>query len=813
MRSGPARSALATQVDILQRVGPITPRVGPELSARCSHCSARARRPKEIDIGLPAEKAETRTPDESVAAVQNEVRREQAYITRLYDRLDHLRAQARTDLAGVRHQTVSGLTHQGRSERDSRASLLENRVAQLEGVEEGLCFGRIDRTDGVELYVGRIGMSSREYDRLLVDWRAPAARPFYAATPKSPEGVVRRRHIRTRMRRVLGIEDDVLDLDEMADGDHRHLAGEGALLAALGAGRTGHMRDIVATIQAEQDAVIRSDLGGVLVVDGGPGTGKTAVALHRAAYLLYEHRERLASRGVLVVGPGEVFLRYIERVLPSLGETGVVLSTVGRLVPGVRAEAVEPDEVAAVKGDLRMAEVLAEAVRQRQQVPRQPVEIPYGRVVLTVDREAVSSWRGRARRTRRPHNRSRAAFLREMLDALATQAATAMGRGILDAEGRADLVSELREHEPVLALLDEWWPVLRAQAVLTDLLADRVALRRASHRLTEAERHLLERSSGRDWTEADVPLLDELADLLGTIVAADPALLAQRVEEAMEEGYAAEMLAELDLVMPVDAAVVAARYRGTPSRRSTADRASEDRAWAYGHLVVDEAQELSPMAWRMLARRAPSRSMTVVGDLAQASGPSSIRSWGEALDAYAGDRWRSVELTVNYRTPAEVMTVAAAVLRVADPTAIPPQAIRTVGEDPVAHRVSADEVPAAVAEVVRREVDAYEGAGTVGVVVPVSGLDAIGRAMATAVPEASTSRTAALDSPAVVITARGAKGLEFDTVVVVEPAAIAAERTRGQHDLYVALTRATRRLVVVHADDLPPGMETLRADR
>jgi DNA helicase IV len=396
-----------------------------------------------------------------------------------------------------------------------------------------------------------------------------------------------------------------------------------------------------------------------------------------------------------------------------------------------------------------------------------------------------------------------------MLDALATQAADVMGRGLLDAEGRADLVSELREHEPVLAKLDEWWPVLRPQDVLTDLLADRTVLRRASRGLNEAEQRLLERSPGKGWTEADVPLLDELAELLGTIVAADPALVAQRVEEAMEEGYAADMLAELDLTMPVDAALVAARYRGTPSRRSTADRASEDRAWTYGHVVVDEAQELSLMAWRMLGRRAPSRSMTVVGDLAQASGPSSIRSWGDALDPYAGERWRSVELWGNYRTPAEIMAIAAEVLRVADPSASPPDAIREVGEVPVAHRVGLADLPDAVAEVTRREVDAYDGGGTVGVIVPVDGLAAVGAAVGSRVPAASVSGAATLDSPAVVLTARAAKGLEFDTVVVVEPASIVAERRRGQHDLYVALTRATRRLVVVHASALPAGMEAL----
>ena len=341
-------------------------------------------------------------------------------------------------------------------------------------------------------------MSSREYDRLLVDWRAPAARPFYAATPKSPEGVVRRRHIRTRMRRVLGIEDDLLDFDEMTDGDQRHLAGEGALLAALGAGRTGHMRDIVATIQAEQDAVIRSDLAGVLVVDGGPGTGKTAVALHRAAYLLYEHRERLASRGVLVVGPGEVFLRYIERVLPSLGETGVVLSTIGRLFPGVRAEAAEPDEVAAVKGDVRMAEVLAEAVRLRQQVPRQTVEIPYGRVVADGGRASGARagavgpggpgvrTTGRARRSfARCSTRSPPRPRPRWVVACSTPRVARTWSASCASTSRC------------WTALDEWWPVLRPQDLLADLFADRAALRRASPGLTDAERRLLERSRRR----------------------------------------------------------------------------------------------------------------------------------------------------------------------------------------------------------------------------------------------------------------------------------------------------------------------------
>ncbi|MDQ3715659.1 MAG: AAA family ATPase [Actinomycetota bacterium] len=744
---------------------------------------------------------------------RDELAVEQAYITALYRRVDELRARARSDLSDIRLQRVSGLTHQGRSERDSRASMLEDRVAQLDGIEEGLCFGRIDRTDDEQFYIGRIGVASPTYDRLLVDWRAPAARPFYAATPRAPQGVVRRRHIRTRQRVVLGIEDDVLDLNAVSAADQRHLAGEGALLAALNAGRTGHMRDMVATIQAEQDAVIRSGLDGVLVVEGGPGTGKTAVALHRAAYLLYEHRLQLASRGVLVVGPGDVFLRYIERVLPSLGETGVLLSTISGLYRGARVTAEEPDPVAAVKGDLRMADVLGRAIRLHQTLPEQTIEVRYGRTTLEIERNEVARCRERARRSRRPHNGARAVFLRELLNGLVRQVARALDQDVLDAAAREDLVSELREHDRVVAALDAFWPVLTPEDVLRTLLTDPQVRTRAADRFGPAEQHLLGRPAQHGWTAADMPLLDELADRLGSITPADPAAVARRSEEEAEEGYAAAMLDELDLMVPVDASVVAARYRGTPTRQTAAERAGSDQAWAYGHVIVDEAQELSPMAWRMLARRCPSRSMTVVGDLAQASGPSSLRSWAQALDPYARGHWSRVELTVNYRTPTEIMAVAADVLRVADPQARAPEAIRSVGEQPLAVPVRPADLATEVARLAAEQAAAFASGGsggTVGIIVASAQLPDVAAAVSEALPEASTSGRASLDTPAVVLTPRTTKGLEFDTVIVVEPAAIVAERDRGQHDLYVALSRATQRLFVVHADPLPDGMVTLR---
>ncbi len=337
---------------------------------------------------------------------QDEVVLEQSYVDRLYARLDVLRARVAAELASVRRSGPSG-THQNRSERDSFAGLHEQRLSQLEAVEDRLAFGRVDLRDGTRRYIGRLGLSDDEQTQLLVDWRAPAAREFYQATAASPGDVVRRRHLATRGRSVTGVEDEALDLDSMDQTQRSSLTGEGALLAAVGAHRTGRMGDIVATIQAEQDQVIRSELAGPLVVQGGPGTGKTAVALHRAAYLLYTHRERLDRSGVLIVGPNPLFLRYIEQVLPSLGETGVVLSTAAELYPGVTGGHEPRADVAALKGDLRMAAVLARAVRARQRVPDGPRVLAVGSQRLTLTPADVAAARARARRSRKPHNSAR----------------------------------------------------------------------------------------------------------------------------------------------------------------------------------------------------------------------------------------------------------------------------------------------------------------------------------------------------------------------------------------------------------------------
>ncbi|MCA2222122.1 HelD family protein [Nonomuraea aurantiaca] len=698
-------------------------------------------------------------------------------------------------------------TQQNRSERDTFAGMYAARLARLWAVERGLVFGRLDHVDEGRLYIGKLGLTDDEQERLLIDWRAPVAQPFYRATPAAPMGLTRRRHLQTKGRVVIGVDDDLLDFDTLTDEDRATLNGEAALLAALDERRTGRMRDIVATIQAEQDRVIRADLNGVLVVQGGPGTGKTVVALHRAAYLLYTHRERLERRGVLILGPNLTFLRYIEQVLPSLGETDVLLSTVGELYPGLTATARDRPEVAAVKGDLRMAEVIERAVRDRQRVPRKPVELNLGRYALTIDRNMLESAKNKATRSRRAHNQARAVFVRSLLNALARQAAKKLGKGLIDDDELADLREELRTEQPVKTALNRLWPYLTPQRLLLGLYGSPERLDYAAAALTPQERALLRREGG-EWTESDVPLLDEAAELLGEIdeqvlrasaLQAEEELAAARQaaehEREAELAYAREVLELTGLSDVMEAERLAERQRGEGPYLTTAERAAADRAWAYGHVIVDEAQELSAMAWRVIMRRVPTRSMTIVGDIAQTGSMAGARSWNQVLDPYVAGRWRQERLTVNYRTPVELMAVAARVLATIDPALEAPASVRDTGAEPWLAPLS--QLP----ELVKAEVG--EG-GKVAVVVPDALLGELGKVIsdtvegAAVVSSRATRGTVALDAPVAVLGVTDAKGLEFDSVIVAEPDLIASQSPRGLSDLYVALTRATQRLGVVH---------------
>ena len=801
--------------------------------------------------------SEVRAPDTPPGTPDGDgLEHERRYVAMLYGRLDERRADTARRLSRVLHEETVG-TPQALTERDAAAAMYTDRLAALRAAEHGLAFGRLDTESGERRYVGRLGLldEEHEYEPLLMDWRAPAAQPFYTATAASPQGMRRRRHLRTRRREVIAVDDEVLDLsDPEATHSASGLAGEAALLAAVGARRTGRMGDIVATIQAEQDRIIRATPSGVLVVQGGPGTGKTAVALHRAAYLLYTHRDRLARRGVLVVGPNATFLRYIGQVLPSLGETSVVLGTVAQLYPGLDARRAEPPEVAEVKGRVEMAAVVAAAVRDRQQVPRRPVELVVEQQRVRLDRDIAHAARSRARRSRRPHNEAKRVFHREAVRLLAEQVARGLAagsRGLLDAGDLSDIRDELIESRELTRELDALWPTLSAERLLTDLFADRRRLQSVARRLPAADRELLvRRPSNGDvpadlrWTPADVPLLDEAAELLGDdgaeARAREAAALREEVFYAqgvldvldLEDDLDPELLRATDIV---DADRLAERQR---VRRydSTAERAAADREWTYGHVIVDEAQELSAMAWRLVMRRCPTRSMTIVGDIAQTGDRAGASSWSDALGPFVAGRFRLEQLTVNYRTPAEIAEVADDVLAAIDPTLAPPRSVRATGVAPRA--VGADGPLAdAVAAVLTVETTAALGgtSGTNGSGVNGSGTNGSGTngsgdgadegRVAVLAPAGRVAQLRArllpghdaddpdtepdLDAPVVVLPVSAAKGLEFDAVVLVEPAELLAESPRGLNDLYVALTRATQRLTVVHAAPLPPALHRL----
>ena len=744
--------------------------------------------------------------------VEAETRRIRRLHALLATELATATAQARGMLAAPTGGQLSA-----RWERDVSVHRWSDRVTALTAARSGLCFGRLDHTDASTSYIGRIGLTDpADGESALIDWRAPAARPFYCATLATPLGVTRRRHFQLAGtapdERVTDFHDDVLDRDTDSGS-----ASDPALLAALKAPRGSTMRDIVTTIQAEQDAIIRLPLSGVAVIEGGPGTGKTAVALHRVAYLLYTFSERLARSGVLVVGPSAAFIRYVGGVLPALGESAVVFTTPGRLAHGVVATAVDPDEVAATKGGLAMLDVLRRAIADRQELPRSPIAIELDDVTVEIDRATAAEARRRARATGLPHDAARTTFrdtlggllvtqgverleqdladppeLTELLRELGDIPDLAVGAAHVSAELRQELRDDLRADLGFHAAVERLWPVLTPEQVLVELLASPDRLASAGGDLARGGIDLsaLYRAPARPahpaWTVADAPLLDELAELLGP----PPGRPAPR--SGPDSAYAAEVLDILesadrqiagedpDELRPTDfvtADVLAARQ--VPAHlMSVAERAAADRDWRYGHLVIDEAQELSAMDWHVLLRRCPSGSVTAVGDLAQRSAPAGAHAWADVLAPHLGSRWTYRTLTVNYRTPAEIMALAAAVLAEFAPDRQPPESVRSSGEDPWHATVPATDLAAQVRKAV--EAEAQLGRGTLAVI---------------AAEQHDLAGLAGL--PAQLHTPVSAKGLEFDVVVIVDPERI---RAHNPADLYVSMTRATQRLGLLHVE-------------
>ncbi len=703
---------------------------------------------------------------------------EQAYIDHAYECLDTSREAAWR----IRDMTEADLggTFQARFERNAFDEALVKRLADLDLGNASLVFGRIDRSaespDAVEsFHIGRLAVADEDREPVVVDWRAPVAEPFYRATGRSPMGLLRRRHFVVEGRKLLGLEDELfgdghlgLGHDEGLDGSPSSgadsdggtgLRGYSTLLAALERGRTGTLGDIVATIQGEQDEIIRSPQHGVLVVQGGPGTGKTVVALHRAAYLLYTHRFPLEDQGVLVVGPNRVFLRYIERVLPSLGEAGVEQVVLSDLVPGVQflrpddRTGVDSPATARIKGDARMSDVIDQAVNDRERALRDDLVIPFrtGYVRLRVD-ESARIVRNARRRFRR-HNGGRRFVENEMWSALAST--------YRDPEiGPRDVKDSLRGTPEIREALDRMWPLLTPAQLLHDLFGSKALLALAARGvLDEAEALALFRPRSESvhdvrWTQADIALLDDARDVLGP----------------------------------------------KPGRNGKIDDADEIRT--YGHIVIDEVQDLTPMQLKMATRRSLNGAMTIVGDLAQATGPLAPAEWQDVLD-HLPDRKpsRVIGLSVGYRIPGQIMDLANRVMAAATPTLRAPQSVRVGDAMPVFVRASGS-LGAAVADEVGSLTAELPNA-SLGVIAPDSMIDELSEHLTAAGVNHGTATRTGLDEGVTLVPVSVVKGLELDAVVVVEPSRIVADHEHGMRSLYVALTRPTQRLSIVHATDLP----------
>jgi DNA helicase IV len=692
--------------------------------------------------------------------LQQEIAVEQEHVDRVYARLAELRRNAsRAEKEGY---SLAGVgTYGALVERDAMVFHAARRRHALDTEYEGLVFGRLDLTTGAVHYVGRMGIRDDDSQPLVVDWRAPAAAAFYRATPADPMGVVRRRMIQSSREKVTGIEDDLLDPDAAPEG--MRVVGDGALLASLSKATGAGMRDIVATIQREQDEAIRSPASGVTIVTGGPGTGKTAVALHRAAYLLYSDRSRFAGGGILVVGPSGVFVNYIATVLPSLGEDTATLRSLGSLVAGFAAERTDATDVAAIKGSLRMRKVLERA--SHDAVPGAPEELRllYRGTLLRLGRAELDKIRRAALPRGARRNEVRGAGFDRVFDALWAQARQHKVTGLPE---KRDFEAELADRGDFRDFLKAWWPRLTPTRVL-GWLREAARLRAyATGILSRTEIATLEGSFGAEPTIADVALLDELDELMGRPrkpqkKKANPFHVRDGIQEVTTQSD-----------------------RIAAARAQAVERDEDYRD--YAHVVVDESQDVSPMQWRMIGRRGQYASWTVVGDPAQTAWSGDPSELDRAREKALGSRKRNTyALTTNYRNSSEIFAVAASVIRTIMPDLPLPTAVRSTGVDPVDLVVTAAQLPDAVRELAEKQLSEVDG--TIGVIAPVPRRDEV------------AGWLPGLPERVQVVTALEAKGMEYDAVVLVGPGEIAVDPS-GVRTLYVALSRATQRLTTVGTD-------------
>ncbi|BCJ45102.1 DNA helicase [Actinoplanes ianthinogenes] len=696
--------------------------------------------------------------------LQQEIAVEQQHVDRVYTRLAELRAHAsRAEKEG--YQLAGVGTFGALVERDAMVYHAARRRHALDTEYEGLVFGRLDLKTGATHYVGRMGIRDDSSKPLVVDWRAPAAAAFYQATPAEPLGVVRRRMIQSSREKVTGIEDDLLDPESAPPG--MRVVGDGALLASLAKATGRGMRDIVATIQREQDEAIRSPASGVTIVTGGPGTGKTAVALHRAAYLLYSDRSRFAGGGILVVGPSGVFVEYIATVLPSLGEETATLRSLGSLVPGYDATRVDAGEVAAIKGSLRMRRVLERA--SHDAVPGGPTELRllYRGTLLRLGTPELDQIRRKVLQRGARRNEVRGQGFDRVFDALWAQAREQKVTGLPE---KREFESELADRTDFREFLKAWWPRFTPMRVLRWLADPRRLRAYANGVLSRDEIAVLQGSfdalGEHGPTIADVALLDELDELMGRP--------RQPQRKTKNPFHVRDGIQEVSTYADRQAAQRAQQVQREEDYRD------------YAHVVVDESQDVSPMQWRMIGRRGQYASWTVVGDPAQTAWSGDPAELDRARERALGSRKRnSYALTTNYRNSSEIFEVAAGVIRAILPDLPLPRAVRSTGVDPVDVVAERAALPATVRELTEKQLADVDG--TIGVIAPVPRRDEV------------AGWVAGLPERVQVVTALEAKGMEYDAVVLVEPGEIAVDRA-GVRTLYVALSRATQRLTTVGSD-------------
>lgn len=720
------------------------------------------------------------TPSEAAT----EIAVEQANVDRVYAELEKATertnlieadglARGRTSRTGdIRDEEITGLF-----ERDALVFNANKRRASLETQYEGLVFGRLDLDDDADReirYIGRLGVRDDDYEPLVIDWRAPAAAPFYRSTPVDPLGVLRRRVVRCKGPLVVGIEDDLMVAEPP---DDLVIVGDGALLAALTRTRGARMRDIVATIQRDQDEAIRAPARGVTEITGGPGTGKTVVALHRAAYLLYSDRRRYEAGGILVVGPSAAYTAYIERVLPSLGEDTVTLRSLGDVVDGVTATRLDTPAAAALKGSLRIRRVLARAARDI--IPGVPttLRVFVGGGPIRLEPADLAQVRDQVLRS---HQRNLAA--ESVLLSLAETAWASVRSG-----KKLEFVDKFMDHPDVEAFVREAWRPLDPREVLL-WLADRERLTRyARGVLTADEVEILAESMAvaldtGTWSAADAALIDDLAARLG------PVRELPREEREFYEIEELDNLADYGVtqveVRGADRIAAGQRYELTPAdMRGRLLNGSIGDPEEYAHVLIDEAQDLSPMQWRMLGRRGRWSSWTVVGDAAQSSWPDEEESAKAREDAFGSSRRQRFHMATNYRNAREIFDYAAAVIHAEVPNADIPDAVRETGSDPVDRTVAAERLPSEVRAAVAGLLD--EVAGSVAVVTPARW---------------APDLVELADDPSgrvVVTDPMSSKGLEYDATVIVDPDEITRESSGGVRVLYVALTRAAHRMTVL----------------